>query len=253
MRTGFFKGVVLGAVVCGMTVVSTAALAGTGIGGVFNLGATNTVNAIHGAARFDERSTTSRRQQRRNRHRHDRDRHPYRSERTSARGRLQDEGEQPQRRPARRSNVDRVRRGRRTHRQRPPHRTDSGRQCNRARGADVRDGRGNLRADGLWNVRGGTGTNPSTALDVWVVHDGVTRFVTQATSNDRHPDRARRQGRRVVHRASGPARAHRDDHDIGALEPHRLHLSRPSGHAVEIRACLTPCWTRSSGQSCATS
>ena len=45
MQTRVLKGVVLGAVVFGMTVVSTAALAGTGIGGVFNLGATNTVNA----------------------------------------------------------------------------------------------------------------------------------------------------------------------------------------------------------------
>src|SRR5206468_2178511 len=31
----------------------------------------------------------------------------------------------------------------------------------------------------LWRNR----TNPSTPLDVWVVHDGVTRFVTQATTN----------------------------------------------------------------------
>ena len=31
----------------------------------------------------------------------------------------------------------------------------------------------------VWRNR----TSPSTALDVWVVHDGVTRFVTQATSN----------------------------------------------------------------------
>lgn len=45
MKTTFLKGVVLGAVVCGTTVVSTAAFAGTGIGGVFNLGTTNAVNA----------------------------------------------------------------------------------------------------------------------------------------------------------------------------------------------------------------
>ena len=45
MKTTFLRGVVLGAVVCGMTMVSTAALAGTGIGGVFNLGTTNATNA----------------------------------------------------------------------------------------------------------------------------------------------------------------------------------------------------------------
>jgi len=45
MKNRLLKGVVLGAVVCGVTVTSTAALAGTGIGGVFNLGATNRVNA----------------------------------------------------------------------------------------------------------------------------------------------------------------------------------------------------------------
>lgn len=45
MKRRFLQGVVLGAVVCGMTVVSTAALAGSGIGGVFNLGTTNTTNA----------------------------------------------------------------------------------------------------------------------------------------------------------------------------------------------------------------
>src|SRR6185369_6774389 len=44
MRSGFLKGAVLGAVVCGVTVMSTAAFAGTGIGGVFNLGRTNTIN-----------------------------------------------------------------------------------------------------------------------------------------------------------------------------------------------------------------
>jgi hypothetical protein len=41
----FFKGVVLVAIVSSTTVVSTAALAGTGIGGVFNLGTTNRTNA----------------------------------------------------------------------------------------------------------------------------------------------------------------------------------------------------------------
>jgi hypothetical protein len=45
MRTRFLKGVVLVAIVSAATVVSTGALAGTGIGGVFNLGTTNTTNA----------------------------------------------------------------------------------------------------------------------------------------------------------------------------------------------------------------
>jgi hypothetical protein len=45
VKTTFFKGVALGAVVGSLTLVATAAVAGTGIGGVFNLGKTNTVNA----------------------------------------------------------------------------------------------------------------------------------------------------------------------------------------------------------------
>jgi hypothetical protein len=45
MRTRFLKGVLLVAIVSAATVVSTAALAGTGIGGVFNLGSTNSTNA----------------------------------------------------------------------------------------------------------------------------------------------------------------------------------------------------------------
>jgi hypothetical protein len=45
MNGTFFKGVVLGAVVSAVTVVASAAIAGTGVGGVFNLGKTNAVNA----------------------------------------------------------------------------------------------------------------------------------------------------------------------------------------------------------------
>jgi hypothetical protein len=45
MRLTFFKGVGLGAAVSALTLTATAALAGTGIGGVFNLGAKNSVNA----------------------------------------------------------------------------------------------------------------------------------------------------------------------------------------------------------------
>jgi len=45
VNTTLLKGVVLGVVVCAITLGSTAALAGSGIGGVFNLGTTNTTNA----------------------------------------------------------------------------------------------------------------------------------------------------------------------------------------------------------------
>jgi hypothetical protein len=44
-RPTFFMGVVLGAIVSVVTLFGTAAVAGTGVGGVFNLGRTNTVNA----------------------------------------------------------------------------------------------------------------------------------------------------------------------------------------------------------------
>jgi hypothetical protein len=44
MKSSFLKGVVLGAVIAVTTVAATAAFAGSGIGGVFNLGQTNTVN-----------------------------------------------------------------------------------------------------------------------------------------------------------------------------------------------------------------
>jgi hypothetical protein len=45
MRSTFFKGTVLGAVVAVVMAGATAAVAGTGVGGAFNLGQTNTVNA----------------------------------------------------------------------------------------------------------------------------------------------------------------------------------------------------------------
>jgi hypothetical protein len=44
VKTTFFKGVVLGAVVSVVTVMATAAFAGSGIGAVFNLGKGNIVN-----------------------------------------------------------------------------------------------------------------------------------------------------------------------------------------------------------------
>jgi hypothetical protein len=45
MKPTFFKGVALGAATCFVMLAGTAALAGTGVGDVFNLGQTNTVDA----------------------------------------------------------------------------------------------------------------------------------------------------------------------------------------------------------------
>ena len=53
MRAGFLKGVVLGAIVSTLTLGASVALAGSGIGGVFNLGRTNSVDkttALTGAS-----------------------------------------------------------------------------------------------------------------------------------------------------------------------------------------------------------
>src|SRR5438445_12554476 len=44
MKPTFFKGVALGGVTCFVMLAGTAALAGTGVGDVFNLGQTNTVD-----------------------------------------------------------------------------------------------------------------------------------------------------------------------------------------------------------------
>src|SRR6266487_3331659 len=45
MRHQFFRGAIAGGVGAAVVMVASAAMAGTGIGGVFNLGKTNTVNA----------------------------------------------------------------------------------------------------------------------------------------------------------------------------------------------------------------
>ena len=45
MKATFYKGTVLGAVVSMLVLVASTAVAGTGIGGIFNLGQSNTVNA----------------------------------------------------------------------------------------------------------------------------------------------------------------------------------------------------------------
>jgi hypothetical protein len=48
MKLGFIKGTVVGVVVAMACLAATSALAGTGVGAVFNLGRTNTVNATSG-------------------------------------------------------------------------------------------------------------------------------------------------------------------------------------------------------------
>jgi hypothetical protein len=48
VKLTFLKGVVLGSVVAVITMIATSAVASTGIGGVFNLGKTNNVNATSG-------------------------------------------------------------------------------------------------------------------------------------------------------------------------------------------------------------
>ncbi len=48
MKPSFYKGIVLGAAVSMLVLAATAAVAGTGIGGIFNLGQSNTVNATSG-------------------------------------------------------------------------------------------------------------------------------------------------------------------------------------------------------------
>ena len=45
MKPSFYKGIMLGAVVSMLVLVASTAVAGTGIGGIFNLGQSNTVNA----------------------------------------------------------------------------------------------------------------------------------------------------------------------------------------------------------------
>jgi hypothetical protein len=46
MRRMFFNGVLLGSVTTTVVLIAATAFAGTGIGAVFNLGRTNTVNAM---------------------------------------------------------------------------------------------------------------------------------------------------------------------------------------------------------------
>jgi hypothetical protein len=181
MKTRFLQGVVLGALVGGMTLVSTAALAGTGIGAVFNLGRTNTTNAstvLQGSTNGQELRVSN-------------------SASTGAATGI----------------------GIHTPANKPPLAVDSKTKVNNLN-ADLLDGEtsaafvagggqilsarleesnpgananvlavpgfGTIEATcaptgfGLsWRNR----TNPSTALDVWVVHEGVTRYVSQAGSD----------------------------------------------------------------------
>lgn len=183
MRSGFSKGVVMGAVVCGMTVMSTAAFAGTGIGGVFNLGRTNTINGstvLAGSTRGQQLSVVN-------------------NARTG-------------------SGITGI--GIHTATNEPPLAVNSRTKVTNL-DADLLDGQaatafvagggrivsarreeaipgtnavvlavptfGTVEAtcaDTGFGMSLRNGTSPSTVLDVWVVHDGVTRFVTQAASND---------------------------------------------------------------------
>jgi len=182
MKPKFLHGVVLGAVVGGMTLVSTAALAGTTVGGVFNLGRVNTVNAS-----------------------------------TVLRGSTNGQ----QLRVANNAGTGTATAGIGIHTaaNEPPLAVDSKTKVNNLN-ADLLDGEtsaafvegggrivsarleqsipgadanvlavptfGTIEATCaptgfglLWRNR----TEPSSALDVWVVHDGVTRYVTQAANN----------------------------------------------------------------------
>ena len=182
MKTRFLQGVMLGAVVGGMTLVSTAALAGTGIGGALNLGRTNTVNASTVL-----RGSTNGQQ--------------FRVSNSASTG----------------SSTTGI--GIHTAANKPPLAVDSKTKVNNLN-ADLLDGQtsaafvagggqilsarleesipgananvlavpgfGTIEATCtptgfglLWRNR----TDPSTALDVWVVHEGVTRYVTQAANN----------------------------------------------------------------------
>ncbi len=186
MKTRFILGVVVGAVVGGMTLASTAALAGTAIGGVFNLGQTNTVNAS-----------------------------------TVLRGTTK--GQQLRVANGARTGNGTTGIGIHTAANEPPLAVDSKTKVNNLN-ADLLDGQtsaafvagggsilsarreetipgtpanvlavptfGTIEATcqltgfGLtWRNR----TDPSTALDVWVVHDGVTRYVRQATTGTATP------------------------------------------------------------------
>ena len=182
MKTRFLQGVVLGALVGGMTFVSTAALAGTGIGGVFNLGRTNTTNAstvLRGSTKGQQLRVVN----------------------SASTG----------------SSTTGI--GIHTAANEPPLAVDSKTKVNNLN-ADLLDGQtstafvaggGQILSARLEEPVPGTATNviavpgfgtieatcaptgfglvwrnrtnPSTALDVWVVHEGVTRYVSQAAND----------------------------------------------------------------------
>jgi hypothetical protein len=183
MRSGFLKGVVMGAVVCGITVMSTAAFAGTGIGGVFNLGSTNTVNGstvLQGSTRGHQLSVVN---------------NATTGSGTTGIGIHTAPNEPPLavNSQTKVTNLD----------------ADlldgltstafvaGGGRIVSARVAEAVPGAnavvlavptfGTVEAKCAqtgFAMAWRNGTSPSTALDAWVVHDGVTRFVTQAATND---------------------------------------------------------------------
>jgi hypothetical protein len=183
MKTAFLKGAMLGALVCGITVGSTAAWAGTGIGGVFNIGTVNRTNA----STVLEGSTNGQQ---------------FRVVNNAHTG----------------TGVSGI--GIHTASNEPPLAVDSKTRVNNLN-ADLLDGQtsagfvlggGRIASDRItppisdtvstvlavptfgaleatcaptgfemsWRNR----TTPSTALDVWMLHNGITDFVVQAASND---------------------------------------------------------------------
>jgi hypothetical protein len=183
MKTPFLKGLVFGAVVCGVAVGSTAALAGTGIGGVFNIGTSNRTNAS------TVLSGTTNGQQ-------------FRVVNNSRTG----------------TGVTGI--GIHTAANEPPLAVDSKTRVNNLN-ADLLDGQTSAAfvagggqivsarlappisdttatllavpnlgvleatcASSGFQLEWINRTSPSTALDVWVAHDGVVDFVTQAAFND---------------------------------------------------------------------
>jgi len=182
MKTTFLKGVLLGAVVCGAVVVPHAALAGTGIGGVFNLGTTNRANA----STVMQGSTTGQQ---------------LRVENDASTG------------------IGTTGIGIHTAPNEPPLAVDSKTKVNNLN-SDLLDGQTStafvagggrilsarlpetnpganatvLAVPGFGTIEAScaptglgmlwrNGTAPSTALDVWVVSHGVTRYVSQAATN----------------------------------------------------------------------
>jgi len=216
MKTRFLKGVLLGAVVSGAVIVPHAALAGTGIGGVFNLGITNRTNTptvLQGSTagqqlRIANDASTGTGTTGIGIHTAANEHRSLVDSKTKVNNLNADllDGQ----------NVDRLRRRGRTHLERAPARDQPGPHATVLAVPSFGTIEASCAPTGfgmLWRNR----TAPSTALDVWVVSHGVTRYVSQAANNIATPARDRRQGRRDVQRTGRV--------DRGTPRP-----SRPAGH-----------------------